>query len=80
MADTLGSLVDKLITCNLKLWFTQDKLHQAARHGDGLDGETVAKLHSLNLSRNALQTEIDMCLAEAVQSGEADVDPRPKIY
>lgn len=80
MAETLGGLVDKLTVVNLKLWFTQDRVHQAAKNGDGVDAEVVAKLHSLNIQRNSLMSEIDLCLAEAVQSGEAEVDPRPKIY
>jgi len=54
-------------------------VHKAAKAGEGLEAETVARLHSLNLQRNALMTEIDVCLAEAVQSGEAEVDPRPKL-
>jgi hypothetical protein len=80
MSETLGGLVDKLTVVNLKLWFTQDQVHQAAQQGEGVGPETVAKLHSLNIHRNQLMSEIDICLAEAVQSGEAEVDPRPKIY
>ena len=80
MADTMGGVIDKLIVTNIKLWFTQDRVHQAAKSGDGVDAETVARLHTLNLTRNGLMTEVDMLLAQAVQSGEADVDPRPKIY
>ena len=79
MADTLGSLVDKLTVTNLKVWFLQDRLHKAAQAGEGLDAETVAGLHALNLKRNQLASEIDMCLADAVQSGEVEVDPRPKL-
>jgi hypothetical protein len=80
VADTIGSLVDKLVTTNIKLWFTQDIVHQAAKTGEGVDGSVVQRLHSLNIQRNQLMTEVDMLLAEAVQSGEADVDPRHKLY
>ena len=79
MAETLGSLVDKLCICNLKLYATQDVVHGAAAAGEGLDPETVAKLHTLNLQRNRLMTEIDHLLADAVASGHAEVDPRIKI-
>lgn len=79
MSETLGGLVDKLITNNTKLWFTQAKAHDAAQKGEGLDAETVARLHSLNLMRNELMSEIDVLLAKAVESGQADVDPRIKI-
>lgn len=79
MAETLGGLVDRLTITNLKLWFVQDMVHHAAQAGDGLDADTVAKLHSLNLQRNSLMTEIDILLAKAVESGTSDVDPRIKI-
>lgn len=79
MSDTLGSLVDKLITNNTKLWYVQDAVHNAAAAGEGLDADTVAKLHSLNLQRNRLMSEIDKCLADAVESGRAEVDPRIKL-
>lgn len=79
MAETLGSLCDKLCICNLKLYNVQDVVHSAAAAGEGLDPDTVAKLHSLNLLRNRLMTEIDMCLADAVSSGTAEVDPRIKL-
>jgi hypothetical protein len=80
LAETLGSLVDKLSITNLKLWFVQDAVHKAAREGEGLDAATVQKLASLNLQRNALMTEIDICLKEAVESGEAIVDAHPKVF
>jgi hypothetical protein len=79
MSETLGGLVDKLTITNLKLWFVQDRVHEAAKNGEGLDPETVARLHTLNLQRNSLMSEIDMTFAEGVQSGEADVDPRVKL-
>lgn len=79
MADTLGGLVDKLSITNLKLWFIQDKVHGAAKSGQGLDADTVAKLHALNLQRNGLMTEIDACMSEAIRTGEVEVDPRVKI-
>lgn len=79
MADTLGGVVDKLIVTNIKLWFTQAVVHDAAKAGEGVDAETVAKLHSLNLTRNRLMTEVDMLLADAVHSGEVEVDPRFKL-
>jgi hypothetical protein len=80
VSDTLGSLVDKLITNNSKLWYCQDVVHKAAAAGEGLDADTVAKLHSLNLTRNRLMSEIDKTLANAVKTGVAEVDPHIKIY
>jgi hypothetical protein len=80
MSETLGTLVDKLCITNLKLWQVQDKVHKAAQAGEGLDQETVARLHALNLQRNELMSEVDMCLAKAVESGAADIDPHIKIF
>ena len=79
MAETIGGLVDRLSICNCKLYAVQDVVHKAAAAGEGLDADTVAKLHSLNLTRNRLMSEIDKTLADAVQSGKAEVDPRIKI-
>lgn len=79
MAETLGSLVDKLSITNIKLFMVQDMVHRAARSQEGLDAETVAKLHALNQQRTRLMVEIDQTLAEAVSSGEAEVDTRPKV-
>lgn len=80
MAETLGSLVDKLSIINIKLWFTQDVVHKAGEAREGVPADVVMRLHQLNLQRNALMSEIDNTLAEAVQSGEVQVDPRYKIY
>lgn len=76
---SLGELVDRLSIVNLKLWFVQDQIHTASRRHEGLDADTVRKSVDLNLERNRLMTEIDQCLADAVKSGEARVDPRVKI-
>ena len=80
MADTLGSLVDKLTVTNLKLWHVQDRVHQAARDNEGLDLETVKKLDRLNMQRNQLMAEIDMVLSKAVETGTAQVNHQDKVY
>ncbi len=79
MAETLGSLCDKLSIVNLKLWFTQEEVNQAALYKRDLPGATARRLVELNLQRNKLATEIDQTLARAVESGTVDVDPRHKI-
>ena len=79
MADTVGSLVDKLCVTNIKLWFVQDEVHQAADAGDGLSPETVSKLAALNLQRNELMSELDVLLNNSIRAGKAKVDPRIKI-
>ena len=79
MSDSIGSLIDKLITNNTKLWFVQGKVHQSAQSGQGLDADTVAKLHTLNLQRNSLIGEIDEAIAKALSSGEVVAEPRIKL-
>lgn len=79
MSETLGSLVDKLVTVGIKLYVTQDKVFAAARAHTGLDAETVHKLANLNLQRNRLMTELDQLLADAIASGKVDVDERQKL-
>ena len=80
MADTLGSLVDKLSVTNLKLWFVQDQVHQAARDKESLPVEVVQKLDRLNTQRNQLMAEIDMVLSKAVETGTAQVNHQDKVY
>lgn len=72
MSDTLGSLIDKLITTDLKLWHVQDKVHAAAVVGKGLDAETVRQLNSLNRQRNKLMSDID-------RAGGGEVEERVKF-
>jgi hypothetical protein len=79
MSETLGSLVDKLSIVNLKLWFIQDRLQQAAATDKNLDSKDAQMLVALNRQRNQLATEIDQCLDQAVKSGHAEIDLRPKF-
>jgi len=79
MAETLGSLVDKLITVSHKLWLVQDRVHQAARQDSYLDAETVQRLAALNLQRNELMTELDELFAAGLKTGKTVVDTRPKF-
>lgn len=76
---TLGELVDRLSITNLKLWHVQDEVYRCADAGKDLPAATVKKLAALNLERNKTMSEIDNCLATAVRTGKADVDPRIKI-
>ena len=79
MAETLGSLVDKLSIANLKIFHLQDKLYEAARNGLGLDAETTAKLASVNLERSKLATEIDVLFERSIRVGRADVNLNVKV-
>jgi hypothetical protein len=77
--SSLGDLVDRLSIVNLKLWFVQDEVHSAARQSHDLPAETVKKLMSLNLERNRLMTEIDVCLDQSIARGGARIDSRVKL-
>lgn len=71
--DTLGSLVDKLCTVDLKMWNNQELLYEIrrmnyeqflAKYGKGEEGlralwETLKRCCDLNVQRNALIDEID---------------------
>lgn len=64
--ETLGSLVDKLITVDLKLYHTEDTAQQ-----EGANDKTVAnakrKISILNRQRNALIEEIDVLFEEVIK-------------
>ncbi len=79
MADTLGGLIDKLITVDLKLWKVQDLVHQASASQSDLKAETVFQLDALNKQRNKLMTEIDEMFLSGLQTGKAEIDPRFKF-
>lgn len=67
MADTIGSLMDKLSIINLKLWFTLEKFSsddkEAVFHA-------VKKHNILNVQRNELIREIDEKINYMVETGE----------
>ena len=73
MADTLGSLVDKLTTIDLKMWNNQEMLYEIrrmtfeeykAKYFDTEEGaqklwECLKKACDLNVQRNQLIDEVD---------------------
>lgn len=85
--ETLGSLVDKLTICNLKLWFVQDWVHQAQDQdadsfgsvGSAMVQSKLKDLTRLNGQRNKLMTEIDHTLAAAVRDGTVNIEERVKV-
>ena len=73
MAETPGSLIDKLITVNMKLWHQED----IAR--DNIDDDTIVaeakrRINVLNGQRNKLILEIDKMIYGAVK-GENTFEP-----
>lgn len=82
MADTLGSLVDKMITVDLKMWNNQELLYKIRRmtfeeykeeYFDSEEGamnlwDSLKKACDLNVQRNQLIDEVDKKIIEIVQS------------
>lgn len=82
MADTLGSLVDKLTTVDLKMWNNQELLYEIRKMTfeefkekfftteDGAEKlwSWLKKACDLNLQRNQLIDEIDEKVVEIVKS------------
>lgn len=90
MADTLGSLVDKLTTIDLKMWNNQELLYEIRRmtfeeykatYFETEDGakklwESLKRACDLNVQRNQLIDEVDEKVVEIVKAlvGGEDLD------
>ncbi len=79
MAETLGSLVDKLSVANIRLWHLEDK-----RRDKGLpDEERLAAADAVsvvNNQRNDLIDEIDSFLSGAMKGRAGLCRPKMKLY
>jgi len=74
MAETVGSLVDKITIMNLKLWHLEDE----ARRTDVDDSHIAAvkrKIDVANLQRNDLIEELDTLVADFLTGEKV-----PKVY
>lgn len=87
MSETLGGLIDQLITNNMKLWKTQDDVYRYERMSEtefqqvphGELHRLLKRLSQINLERNRLMCMIDTCFADGVRTGLPRVDARIKI-
>jgi hypothetical protein len=84
MADTLGSLIDKLFTVDMKMWNNQELLYEIRRmtfdefkdkyfaSADGAERlwESLKKACDLNVQRNQLIDEIDQKVVEIVETAQ----------
>lgn len=74
MAETIFSLVDKLITVDLKLWFSET-LAQEPGACDKQVADAKRRISVLNLQRNALIEEGDVLIEKMMESGVP-----PKVF
>ena len=73
MAETLGTLTDKLSIVNLKLWHMEDAARDDSISLEQL-GSVKKKIDILNMMRNDLIGEIDSWL-HGVISGDTNFTP-----
>ena len=66
MAETPGSLIDKLITVNMKLWHQEDVVRDNI-DDDAIVAEAKRRINVLNGQRNRLIHELDNMLYGAVK-------------
>lgn len=88
MSDTLGSLIDKLITVDLKMWNNQEFLYEVRRmtfeeFKDKFTAndqdirslfESIKKCCDLNVQRGVLVDEVDEKLIEIISSSQQGED------
>ncbi len=83
MAETLGSLVDKLAIVDLKLWHCQEELFSSEKV---VNDDEKTKLRSKNESllgqRQRLIQEIDEWFSKCITNPESVIltNPQNKIY
>ena len=79
MAETLGSLIDKLSIKNLRYWHL-DEASQARDASDPQRQEIMAKMELVDRQRKELLEEIDVFLSSAL-AGEVRIrDEKIKLY
>jgi hypothetical protein len=85
MSDTLGALIDKLCTVDLKMWHNQEILYEIRRmtfdefkdkyysNEDGAQKlwQCLAKCCDLNVQRNALIDEVDQKIVEIIGAAQS---------
>ena len=85
MSDSLGGIIDKLCTIDLKMWNNQELLYEirhmtfdeykskyfANEAGAEKLWETLKKACDLNVQRNQLIDEIDQKIIEMIDAGVA---------
>jgi len=79
MAETLGSLVDKLTIANIRLWHLEDQRRDLSL-SDAKRLQAADKIAIVNSERNDLMDEIDDYLYKALRGKAKLRAPKVKIY
>lgn len=79
MAETLGSLIDKLTIKNIRLWHLED-IRRDKSLPDSERLTAADNVSMVNQQRNDLIDEIDQFLADAIAGNVKVTDPKVKIY
>lgn len=88
MADTLGGLIDKLITIDMKMWNNQEFIYEirrmtfeeykakyfASEDGAQILWNSLKKACDLNVQRNQLIDEVDKKIIEIVEAAQSGED------
>ena len=88
MSDTLGGLIDKLLTADLKMYYNQDLIYEIrrmtfeeykAKYFESETGAqelwaTLKKACDLNLQRNQLIDEVDEKIVEIIKAAQNGED------
>lgn len=88
MADTLGNIIDKLVTVDMKMWDNQELLYEIRRmtfdeyktkyfeneNGAEKLWQILKKACDLNVQRNQLINEVDQKIIEMIQSLKSGED------
>jgi hypothetical protein len=84
MAETLGSLVDKLAICDLKIWHCHEQLFAEDERQQSQDElrNVAAKSLSLQTQRERLMDEINEWVLRALKEPQTTIitDPKNKLY
>tara|TARA_Y100000114_G_C11741590_1_gene319235 strand:- start:39 stop:344 length:306 start_codon:yes stop_codon:yes gene_type:complete len=93
MSDTVGSIIDKLITIDMKMWDNQEFLYKIRRmtfeeykeefflkeEGALILWEKLKKSCDLNVQRNNLIDEIDEKIIEIVKTNSNNIEIEEKF-
>lgn len=91
--ETVGSIIDRLITIDMKMWYAQEDLYEIRhmsfeefsdkyknRFGMEHLWKAFQKGMDLNLQRNDLIDEIDVEISRQIEQGKGNVQRKHKTY